>query len=134
MVNNSILNNVTTNITTTTNYINGFIYKSVSYSNSSLAPLNGPNTDVLQSIDNENDRLRFKPAIGAIPASFVHDYFIKDHLGNIRVGITDESQQDIYPAATGETATYNGGVAQTYEAQYYTFNSSDFINTSTLPL
>ena len=133
LVNNSILNNITTNITTTTNYINGFSYKSISYSNASLAPLNGPNTDVLQFISCENGRLRFKPAVGTTAASFVHDYFIKDHLGSVRVGITDEAQQDIYPAATGETVSYNGGIAQTYEAQYYNFNTSDFVNTSTLP-
>ncbi len=133
VVNNSLLTNITTNITTTTRYISGFEYKTINYTNASLAPLNNPNTDVLQFISDENGRLRFKPAIGTVPASFVHDYFIKDHLGNVRVGLTDESQQDIYPAATGETVTYNGGVAQNYEAQYYSFNSSDFIGTSTLP-
>ena len=133
MVNNSLFTNITTNIVTTTKYINGFVYKTINYTNASLVPLNNSNTDVLQFISDENGRIRFKPAVGAVVASFVHDYFINDHLGNVRVGITDESQQDIYPAATGETVGQNGGIPQTYEALYYSFNSSDFINTSNLP-
>jgi RHS repeat-associated protein len=133
MVNNSLFTNITTNIITTTKYINGFVYKTINYTNASLTPLNNPNTDVLQFISDENGRLRFKPAVGAVAASFVHDYFIHDHLGNVRVGITDESQQDIYPAATGETTGQNGGIPQTYEALYYSFNSSDFVSTSNLP-
>jgi RHS repeat-associated protein len=33
---------------------------------------------------------------------FAFDYFLKDHLGNVRAVVTDEVQQDIYPAATLE--------------------------------
>ncbi len=136
LVNNVIVTNVTTNITTTKTYINGFVYKSISYSNSSLAPLNATNTDVLQYLGTEEGRLRFKPAIGMVAMSFVHDYFERDHLGNVRVGITDEVQQDIYPAATGETTSQLVGgasnTAQNYEALYYSFSSSDFVTTSSL--
>jgi RHS repeat-associated protein len=109
--------------------------KSVNFQLHALAPLN--NTDVLQFISDEEGRIRFKPISGTTPASFVNDYFIRDHLGNVRVGITDESQQDIYPAATGETASkpVNGvtNTPQNYEAQYYRFNPRDFVSTATLP-
>ncbi|HEY4150835.1 MAG TPA: DUF6443 domain-containing protein, partial [Chitinophagaceae bacterium] len=59
---------------------------------------------VLQFISDEEGRIRYKPASGAIPASFAYDYFIKDHLGNVRMVLTDELQTDAYPAATMEAA------------------------------
>ena len=132
---NVTIKGVTTNIVTTTKYVGGFVYKSLNYSNSAFASLNY--TDVLQFVASEEGRLRFKPAVGSVVASFVHDYFIRDHLGNVRVGITDEVPQYTYPAATGETTqvTVNGTTndAQNYEAQYYSFNANDFISSSSLP-
>jgi RHS repeat-associated protein len=124
------INGIATNLNTTTIYDGAFVYKTVSYTAAALASLNY--TDILQFIGTEEGRIRFKRMVGSVPASFVHDYIIADHLGNARVGLTDESQQDIYPAATGETDTYNGGVAQNYEAQYYSFTPSDFVTTSSL--
>ena len=70
--------------TTTTLYQGGFIYQD----------------DVLQFIGHEEGRIRWLPASGA----FVYDYFLKDQLGNVRVVITEEQRQDIYPAATLENA------------------------------
>ena len=126
---------VPTTITTTTKYINGFEYKTLLYSAAALQSQNY--TDVLQFISTGDGRIRFKPALGTVAASFVHDYLIRDHLGNVRVGLTDETQQDIYPAATGETVsvTVSGvtSTAQAYESQFYSFNSSDFIPSSSLP-
>jgi RHS repeat-associated protein len=130
VIENATINGTATTITTTTRYCGGFVYKSVSYTGSAFASLNY--TDVLQYVSEDEGRLRFKPALGNVAASFVHDYFIRDNLGNVRVGITDEPQQDIYPAATGETVTYNGGQAQSFEANYYTFTSSDFVSNSSL--
>lgn len=56
-------------------------------------------------------------------ASWATDYFIKDHLGNTRVVLTDEQKQDVYPAATLE----DGGAANT-EANYYTINTGAIAN------
>jgi hypothetical protein len=61
--------------------------------------------DVLQFAGQEEGRIRYKPAVGNIVADFGYDYFIKDHLGNVRMVLTDEAQQDQYPAATMEDAT-----------------------------
>jgi RHS repeat-associated protein len=102
-----------TNITTTTTYINsaGAVYESKNYSNASLSALNYP--DILQFIAQEEGRIRYSPIAGATPAKLSYDYFIKDHLGNTRMVLTDEAQTDMYPAATMETAS------QTTEETYY---------------
>ncbi|HEY6504584.1 MAG TPA: DUF6443 domain-containing protein [Chitinophagaceae bacterium] len=60
--------------------------------------------DILQFLGHEEGRIRYKPAVGATPASFIYDYFIKDHLGNVRMVLTEERQNDQYPAVTFETA------------------------------
>ncbi len=58
--------------------------------------------DVLQFMPMEEGRIRpLRDANGAI-TSFTFDYFIKDHLGNVRMVLTEEQKQDFYPAATLE--------------------------------
>jgi len=113
-------NNYTTNITTTTKYIDGFIYKSVNYSNASLSSLNAGNTDVLVAFGHEQGRVRYVP--GSNP-KFVFDYFMRDHLGSVRMVLTDESQTDIYPPTSVETSTQTvNGVTSSpsaFESQYY---------------
>lgn len=74
------------NTTATYSYIAGFVYKD----------------DVLVNIDQEEGRIRLKQSVGNTPASFVYDYLIKDHLGNVRAVLTEEVKQDIYPAVTME--------------------------------
>jgi len=59
----------------------------------------------LQFISHEEGRIRFKPASGSTSASLEYDYFIKDHLGNVRMTLTEEQQTVPYPAATMELAT-----------------------------
>src|SRR5262249_34824339 len=92
--------NYTTNITTTTTYIAGCIYESKAYSNTSLATLQY--TDVFQLIGQEEGRIRGLKDANNNLAGFAYDYFLKDHLGNVRMVLTEQQQQDIYPAATLE--------------------------------
>jgi RHS repeat-associated protein len=101
----------TTQITTTTTYIAGYVYETKTYSNTTIPPAAIQTyTDRLQFIAHEEGRIRFKPAVlntaGAVitPASFEYDYMLKDHLGNVRMVLTDEVKPDQYPAATMETA------------------------------
>lgn len=105
--------NYTTQAITTTTYINGFVYKSLAYNNVALASLQY--TDKLQLIGDEVGRIRGLYANASSPAvltGYAFDYFIKDHLGNVRMVLTDEQQQDVYPAATIEPSTI--ATEQTY--------------------
>ncbi|MFN9666430.1 MAG: hypothetical protein ACK57C_07520, partial [Bacteroidota bacterium] len=67
---------------TKTAYIGGYVFQD----------------DVLQFIGTEEGRARPRDN------GFVFDYFIKDHLGNTRMVLTDEQQTDAYPVASMETA------------------------------
>lgn len=79
-------NTVTPAKTTTTLYLGGAVYEN----------------DVLQFLGHEEGRIRFKAAEGTSPASLQYDYMIKDHLGNVRMLLTEEQQQDKYPVASLE--------------------------------
>jgi hypothetical protein len=65
--------------------------------------------DTLQFLPQEEGRVRFNIS----DASLQYDYFLKDHLGNVRMVLTEQQQTDMYPAATMETAT------ATIEETYY---------------
>jgi RHS repeat-associated protein len=71
--------------TTVTTYVNGFIYQN----------------DTLQFTGHEEGRIRYRSST----SDWAYDYFIKDHLGNTRMTLTEEQQTDMYPAATMETAS-----------------------------
>lgn len=59
---------------------------------------------------------------------FAYDYMIKDHLGNVRMLLTDEQQVDHYPTATLEA----NAVSQ--EQAYYEINTGNVVNKpTTLP-
>lgn len=64
--------------------------------------------DKLQFIGTEEGRARIKDDSSVV----IYDYFIKDHLGNVRMILTSESRTDMYPAATMELA--NVTIEQTY--------------------
>jgi RHS repeat-associated protein len=88
---------------TKTSYLGGYVYQN----------------DTLQFMAHEEGRIRKKA-----DNSFVYDYFIKDHLGNTRMVLTEEYQQDTYPVATledGATATENS---------YYNINNGNIVDTS----
>jgi RHS repeat-associated protein len=56
--------------------------------------------DTLQYIGQEEGRIRFD----VLKTSFAYDYFIKDHLGNVRMVLTDQKDTAVYPAVSYETA------------------------------
>jgi Domain of unknown function (DUF6443) len=97
--------------TTTTTYLDNAVY------------LN----DTLQLISHEEGRIRFKPTPGTATGSLQYDYFLKDHLGNVRMVLTEEVQQDIYPAATLEGSVTNANTAAGFEKNYYLINSANIV-------
>lgn len=119
--------NYTTNITTVTTYIGGFVYQSKTFSNASLSSLN--KTESLQYALTEEGRARIVYPLFGQPAYFAFDYFVRDNLGNVRVTLSDEQQQDTYPAATLES----GGIG-TEQSFYNIVNDANHvIATSSLP-
>jgi RHS repeat-associated protein len=89
---------LTPNKITIFKYAGAFVYKST-----------GTGTvDTLELVNHEEGKLRPKKINAAgnfEPAnlSYVYDYFMKDHLGNVRMVLTTEQQTDLY-AATMEDA------------------------------
>ncbi len=72
----------------TTTYISGYVYQN----------------DTLQYTLTGEGRVRYLPSFGGAGGGPVYDYFIKDHLGNVRMVLTDEKDTAFYPAATFEDA------------------------------
>jgi RHS repeat-associated protein len=118
------------NRTITTTYINGFVYDT-KITNQGGSPEPDDHIDVLQFISQEEGRIRFKPVVlradGTVltAANFVYDYMLKDHLGNVRMVLTEEQQQDIYPAATLEPSLVS------IENAYYTISQGNIVPNST---
>ena len=56
--------------------------------------------DTLQFLPQEEGRIRYDSS----KTSLVYDYFLKDHLGNVRMILTDEKDTSFYPPASLETA------------------------------
>jgi RHS repeat-associated protein len=71
-------------MTTITSYVGPAIYKN----------------DTLEFFAHEEGRVR--PRTPGSTDTMYYDYFEKDHLGNVRVILTDELKTDMYPAATME--------------------------------
>ncbi|RFS21057.1 hypothetical protein DVR12_17095 [Chitinophaga silvatica] len=78
-------NTVTPAKVTTTDYLGAFIYQN----------------DTLQFVSHEEGRIRAIYKSGQ-PVAYTNDYFIKDHLGNVRMVLTEQSDFSMY-AATMET-------------------------------
>lgn len=118
-------------ITTTTDYIGGIVYESKTTVGGTPGPQDNY-TVKLQLINQEEGRIRYIPAKESMPASFVYDYFIKDHLGNVRVVLTDERKQDIYPAATLEGSFTTDGVPNAVfkEKDFYNINPAYIVSKS----
>ncbi|MFT3945676.1 MAG: DUF6443 domain-containing protein [Agriterribacter sp.] len=114
-------------ITTTTTYLGGAVYESRAYTNNSTLNTALGYTDRLLFTAHEEGRIRAQynnASTPNTPTGFVYDYFIKDHLGNIRMVLTDEYKQDIYPAATleGDINTNSSPNAVFKEKDYYTID------------
>lgn len=110
-----------TKITTTT-YLSGFVYQRTSTI--------GSTADTLQFFGHEEGRVRYTPPVGATAAKFSYDYMVKDHLGNVRVLLTEETQQDVYVAATLEGSLSVTTDAIYKENDYFTINSAFVVNST----
>jgi len=123
--------------TTETTYLGGAVYETKNIFSrlnvgTAWIPDEGNYTDKLQFIGHEEGRIRFKDAVpNGSAASYEYDYMLKDHLGNVRMVLTDEQKTDIYPAATLEgninINSYPNAVNK--EKDYYSINGSYIVNT-----
>lgn len=93
---------------TTTDYIAGMVYEN----------------NALQFLGQEEGRIRLS-TVNSQPV-FVYDYMIKDHLGNVRMVLTEEQKIDKYPVASLEDAKI------TTEDDYYTIDNSKIVDVSSL--
>jgi len=73
-------------ITKTTLYLGGAVFQD----------------DTLQFVAHEEGRIRITQNPQLTTQNFAFDYFLKDHLGNVRMVLTDEQKQEVYPPATLE--------------------------------
>ncbi|RYZ35721.1 MAG: hypothetical protein EOP49_33245, partial [Sphingobacteriales bacterium] len=103
---------VTTTMLTTTHYLGPFLYESKVYGDAAVNDVLGYGPR-LQFVSGPEGRTRPTRDVSTQAITgWVDDYFIKDHLGlacpersrGMRMVLTDEVKQDIYPAATLETA------------------------------
>ncbi|GAB2808986.1 DUF6443 domain-containing protein [Ferruginibacter profundus] len=117
----------TVTVTTTTDYVAGFVYESKNYNNTTVYNALGY-ADKLQFTGHEEGRVRAAYNNTAAPntlTGFAFDYMVKDHLGNVRVVLTDEQQVDHYPTATLEAN------AITQEQTFYDINTGNVVNKPT---
>jgi len=95
-------------IVTTTSYYDGFVYQSVSYPNNATlnaSPLQ--HGDILQFAGHEEGRIRplyNNLSNSSLVTGYAFDYFLKDHLGNTRMVLTDEQATEPTYLATMEPA------------------------------
>lgn len=107
-----VLDNTTTPSTTTTwLYMGNFVYKN----------------DTLQFFSHEEGRARYDQSQTAPEATlFDFDYFLKDHLGNVRMVLTEEKDTAFYPSATIEDSR------RTEEIKYYDIKTAQVKDKSTI--
>jgi RHS repeat-associated protein len=121
-VENAVSSNNNIAVTTVTTYSGSFIYEEKTYTGTG-APASQPKE--LQFFGHEEGRVRLKKNSNNQFQGYVYDYFLTDHLGNVRTVVTEEDQDDqIYPAATLEGAFNDPNAAVSVERQYYDINES----------
>src|SRR5699024_4599515 len=91
-----------------TSYLNGFVYRHIG----------GTAKDTLQYFPTEEGRIRYLPPSGGTQGGYGYDYFIKDHLGNTHVVLTEQTDFSQY------LATMEQPKAQKEEALFYNLNST----------
>ena len=83
--------------------------------------------DTLQFFSHEEGRARYDTSqTGTELTKFDIDYFLKDHLGNVRMVLTSELDTAFYPMATLE----NARIAD--ESIYYNINTSQVDSVSNI--
>jgi RHS repeat-associated protein len=114
VVENASSANSNVQTTTTTNYVGGFVYESKAH----LPSQSSDYTDRLQFFSHEEGRVRYELSNNntcqQTSDRFVWDYFIKDHLGNVRMVLTEQREPICYPAASVEDAR-QGTETQLYD-------------------
>lgn len=123
IVENAHASNGNKQITTTTNYLGGLVYES-----KLTAPVDANNPDYtnrLLFIGQEEGRIRYK----ADNNTLEYDYFIKDHLGNVRMVLSEEVLINYYPAATLEGTFSPTGQTQVnsmvnHEKKFYNIDNT----------
>jgi RHS repeat-associated protein len=104
---------------TTTTYVAGFVYESISNVNSGA--------DSLQYLMFEEGRIRPIP-LNSSNQTWAYDYMLKDNLGNVRMVITDEkARMAKYPAATLEGLATDANSAIAKEQPFYTINTANVV-------
>jgi RHS repeat-associated protein len=114
-------------VTTTTSYVGGLVYES-----KATYPADPVNdyTDKLQLIGHAEGRVRYIPAKENVAARFEYDYFVKDHLGNVRVVLTEEKGHHDY-MATMEKGADN--VVRNVENQLFSNLDASEFPTASVP-
>jgi RHS repeat-associated protein len=89
---------------TITNYINGFVYESKTGVNGGL--------EQLQYTGHEEGRIRMVIPPSGSGGAWVYDYMLKDHLGNVRMVLTDDVAPQVLPTITFEPTNATAEEAQ----------------------
>jgi hypothetical protein len=115
-------------------FLRTFCIKAKSTKSYSTKPATFANyTHQLQFAPHEEGRIRAVRANPQDPiTAFAYDYMLKDHLGNVRMVLTEEVKQNTYPAATLESIG-NPGPALSYEQGFYQINAGDVWDRSLVP-
>ncbi|GAB2669268.1 hypothetical protein GCM10027036_23410 [Flavihumibacter cheonanensis] len=109
-----------TKVETTTDYVMGLVYESRKVNNVEEYAYR------LQLIGHEEGRIRFTEALGATPAQLHYDYFLKDHLGNVRMVLTEETSSETYPTLSFEGTA--GGAEVQNQDKFWENKSGQSIN------
>lgn len=119
----------TTEATTETWYLGANVFESKIYDNPSLTSLQYTQRPLF--FTHEEGRIRYVKAEGSQSAALHYDYMLKDHLGNVRMVLTEENAIEYYPHATMESDSiaiegkYYGNLDATISAKPSWFNDPD---------